>query len=57
MRSTCEDGGYDGCNRDGSGDEANDDGGAGGDYHDCDGDVRIIFLEDVKPTWVLYPCS
>ena len=44
MRSTCEDGGYDGCNRDGSGDEANDDGGAGGDYHDCDGDVRIIFF-------------
>ena len=57
MRSTCDDGGYDGCDKGGSGDEGNDDGGEGGDYHDCDGDVRIIFLEDVQPTWILYPCG
>ena len=29
MRSTCDDGGYDGCDKGGSGDEGNDDGGQG----------------------------
>ena len=49
MRSTCDDGGYDGCDKGGSGDESNDDGGVVGDYHDCDSDVRIFFWKMSNP--------